>query len=630
MTKALEFSIFGSLSKKQAVMKLKHYPFRIFQVILLTILVVLSSGCSKDSEDDDNQQPSPDEIVIPETTKVISKQTWEDNLAGIDSSNYTLYFKKGITDETPLEKGDVIISTEGGGLLRRVKSISTEGDKIKIETEQAKLTDAIQQGSFSAKIKLTSDKISSIKNLREGVSIKDYGQKSDSPIDYTISTYLDPEHKVKVYGEFKITPEIDFDYSIKWHYFTPYVKNISFDVTVTQTLELAAQMDLIDASFEKEVELGTIKFTPITVMVGTVPVILTPEVSLSAGLNAGIYCGVYTGVNEEMSYTMGIEYNNDNWSSSKSFDKTLTFTSPQLNCNANAKVYIKPEVKVMVYSVVGPYIFGDLYGRLEADIQANPWWSVYVGTDLGLGVSAEVLGEEILDYSTDPPLIVFEKLVASAPEVTTPVADFEVDITSGNAPLTVHFTDLSENSPTSWAWDFGDGTTSTEQNPQHTFQQTGVYTVSLTASNSAGSDTETKENLINVTSGGGGGGGYYDGFAITTNKYLETADLDQAVKNELGNNYRIADWNDLKTYALTHDIENWADQIGMTGDNITLWVTRNGQGFWDGDTQRHYIIERHDHNPPLYFLIHDDIDNNFIDLGSWFGIQIRILAVKTN
>ncbi|NOX90080.1 MAG: PKD domain-containing protein [Calditrichaeota bacterium] len=80
-----------------------------------------------------------------------------------------------------------------------------------------------------------------------------------------------------------------------------------------------------------------------------------------------------------------------------------------------------------------------------------------------------------------------------------PVADFSGSPTSGDAPLTVTFTDQSTNDPTSWSWDFGDGGTSTEQNPTHTYNSAGNYTVSLTASNTYGSDTETKTDYITVT-----------------------------------------------------------------------------------------------------------------------------------
>jgi len=77
-----------------------------------------------------------------------------------------------------------------------------------------------------------------------------------------------------------------------------------------------------------------------------------------------------------------------------------------------------------------------------------------------------------------------------------PVANFVGSPTSGAAPLTVNFTDQSTNNPTSWAWTFGDGGTSTVQNPSHIYTANGNYTVSLTATNAYGSNTMTKTNYI--------------------------------------------------------------------------------------------------------------------------------------
>ncbi len=81
---------------------------------------------------------------------------------------------------------------------------------------------------------------------------------------------------------------------------------------------------------------------------------------------------------------------------------------------------------------------------------------------------------------------------------TAIIANFGSDISSGVLPLTVSFSDSSQGDITTWAWDFGDGSTSTEKNPSHTYENAGSYTVSLTVSGLGGSDTITKENYITV------------------------------------------------------------------------------------------------------------------------------------
>lgn len=80
-----------------------------------------------------------------------------------------------------------------------------------------------------------------------------------------------------------------------------------------------------------------------------------------------------------------------------------------------------------------------------------------------------------------------------------PVADFSGTPTAGTADLDVDFTDLSTNTPTSWSWDFGDSVgTSTSQNPSYTYTSSGIYDVSLTATNAGGSDDEVKTGYITV------------------------------------------------------------------------------------------------------------------------------------
>jgi len=63
-------------------------------------------------------------------------------------------------------------------------------------------------------------------------------------------------------------------------------------------------------------------------------------------------------------------------------------------------------------------------------------------------------------------------------------------------PLTVTFTDISETSPTKWLWDFGDGTTSSDQNPVHTYKTPGTYNVSLTVWNDMGPDTIVQQCVV--------------------------------------------------------------------------------------------------------------------------------------
>jgi PKD repeat protein len=76
-----------------------------------------------------------------------------------------------------------------------------------------------------------------------------------------------------------------------------------------------------------------------------------------------------------------------------------------------------------------------------------------------------------------------------------PVASFNANPTSGYVPLTVQFIDVSQNAE-SRTWDFGDGTSSTEQNPTHIYSEAGNYTIKLTVSNTNGTDSKLATIMV--------------------------------------------------------------------------------------------------------------------------------------
>ena len=91
-----------------------------------------------------------------------------------------------------------------------------------------------------------------------------------------------------------------------------------------------------------------------------------------------------------------------------------------------------------------------------------------------------------------------------------PVADFTADQTSGYAPLTVKFTDASQNA-VSRIWAFGDGGTSNEQSPTYIFNSAGTFTVNLTVSNANGTSSKTVPITVSSSSDNGGSSGSSSG-----------------------------------------------------------------------------------------------------------------------
>jgi len=145
---------------------------------------------------------------------------------------------------------------------------------------------------------------------------------------------------------------------------------------------------------------------------------------------------------------------------------------------------------------------------------------------VGTGCSGyTVLGTNYVDRASE-----FPTAEGSTPVYHAPETNFTANITTGKAPLVVQFTDTTAQSVKTWSWSFGDGGTSTEKNPVHTYTTAGTYTVALTGTNGQGlSATKTQAGYITVTSSSGssssgssGGGSSGDGSSTGVNGTVES------------------------------------------------------------------------------------------------------------
>lgn len=172
-----------------------------------------------------------------------------------------------------------------------------------------------------------------------------------------------------------------------------------------------------------------------------------------------------------------------------------------------------------------------------------------------------------------------------------PVANFGASSTNILVGETVNFTDQSSNGPTSWDWTFTGGTpsSSTDQNPSITYNTVGTYSVSLTATNAQGSDTETKTNYITVSN-----------CSYCTMNYSNTSDdyISKVVFNTINNSSNSTNYSDFtsistdaeqgQTYTLSVDVTvngNWVQHTWAWFDwNNNCDFTDAGEAFDLGAT----------------------------------------------
>ncbi|MGV8110099.1 PKD domain-containing protein [Methanospirillum sp.] len=111
------------------------------------------------------------------------------------------------------------------------------------------------------------------------------------------------------------------------------------------------------------------------------------------------------------------------------------------------------------------------------------------------GMSDTAIFNKVITVSANPFMPVMPMNVPSFS------ADFTGGPQSGPAPLAVSFADLSKGNPKTWVWEFGDGTTSIDQNPVHIYSAPGTYTVTLKIAKDSSTGMKERKNYISVTNG---------------------------------------------------------------------------------------------------------------------------------
>lgn len=139
-------------------------------------------------------------------------------------------------------------------------------------------------------------------------------------------------------------------------------------------------------------------------------------------------------------------------------------------------------------------VFTSLSDYNPAGIIAIPGGAV-TNTPLRMRVSSDVVGGALTSCDDNSFGQTEDYAVTILQNTSPPNASFFTDSTVSCTGI-VAFTDLTTNGPTQWDWTFGDGGTSTAQNPTHTYTVPGTYTVTLTATNANGSDLATYTNYV--------------------------------------------------------------------------------------------------------------------------------------
>ena len=153
-------------------------------------------------------------------------------------------------------------------------------------------------------------------------------------------------------------------------------------------------------------------------------------------------------------------------------------------------------------------------------------------------------------------------------------------------------------------------------------QQDSERTDGATAAATSGQTAGNVNTTPNTNTSGHNTGDVTYTYKLTSGKY-EGDDVENAVREEFGQNASVADWTVLKR-AYTGEADSFLSDIGVK-HNEDVWVNCDDTGYYEG--MRHYFLAKIDGVKRDDFLVHDKWDGDTVWLGSWSGIKLRALVL---
>lgn len=365
------------------------------------------------------------DMVVPETTKVLDDSEMQ-LLVKQEGSIY--YFGQGAVKVSALKAGDIIMSSSGAGLLRRVTAVSTTPDGlIVVETTEATLEEAMETGTIAFSKKLTQADVISGKPLRSGV-------KMAKPMESTSVTFPPLEvdldiDGIKVSGNVALEFEADFAASVDLLLRLKELKAILI-TKATQNLSISAGGT--HSFIDKKIPIFVYDFVPIPT--GLPGLVVFPKATVYVGIQGEAGGALSTGITMEETYTAGIHFKKGTepqWSPVSEYSKDFGFDPPTVSAGATIKGYVNPYFEFTLNKIAGPYIDAEGYLKLDAGISNAPpssWWSLYAGIGASAGANIGIFSWTVAEYRVDlfPDL---EWLLATGSN--------SVDITSPSVPASL-------------------------------------------------------------------------------------------------------------------------------------------------------------------------------------------------
>ena len=380
---------------------------KMYRVLILFAIILIAFGC--DDKSPTENDPDPGEVVLSDETVVLDETQVNEDLQTVSPDGNTFTFSNTSATED-FEVGDILVSgitdLMPNGFLKKVTNIQEDSNTITVTTEDASLDEAIQQGGFSESYTFLPSRIENstfadgvqlISNSREDLFTLVINKVFYDADGNTNTT----DDQIKIFGSLNFTAEMIMNCEISnWQL-------NEFDIQLINTFERDLTFEnSIEYNLQEELNLVEFQFPVLTIPIGLLLVTVHPTISVDAYVDASLQAGISFGVTATETMTTGATYENNNWSPISSYEKTLGFNGPTGYGSIDVQAGLKPQLKTMIYTVIGPYIVLDAYGKFDCSVEVSSddfliSEQILFGLDLDAGLLIEILSHTIANFSMD-------------------------------------------------------------------------------------------------------------------------------------------------------------------------------------------------------------------------------------
>lgn len=349
-------------------------------------------------------------VVLRSNTKVLSAGAVQ-QLIRQEGGIY--YFSKQATEIGNLALGDMIISTQGEGFLRKITAINSTANEWIVTTTSSTLEEAFERINIIQTLKkLTPNDINTQKTpwLRKGVSLystaaaDEFYFKLENVVLYDNDGNLDTKtDQIVANGSITFTLNIDFKLELNWLD----LRELKLVETVQETTNIEIKSG-VSLAVAKEVEIGKYYFG--AWIIG--PVVFTPELSLVVGTNATTGIAVSSGITQQGNFSAGVHYIGGEWKPTGEYKSDFQFNQPSISMEGEIKGYAGPKLAFKIYGVVGPYVNVDGYLKLNVNSSGSSlFWTLYGGLEGIAGVEMAIFSIVKVGYNAT--VIDYKKVIGS-------------------------------------------------------------------------------------------------------------------------------------------------------------------------------------------------------------------------